>query len=128
MPELWKPIYGGHYEVSDQGRVRSVDRLSMDGRRWRGRILRQKPDKRDGRLMICASIDGDKTTPYVHTLVAGAFVGRRPRGSEINHKDGHYKNNRASNLEYVSVARNHEHAKQLGLLPTKKNGRWRRPS
>lgn len=50
--EQWKPVVGleGWYEVSDLGRVRSVDRLVeySDGRKprlWPSVVLRQQPDK-----------------------------------------------------------------------------------
>ena len=43
--EEWRPVsgYEGAYEVSDQGRVRSVDRVDSAGRRLRGRVLSAHP-------------------------------------------------------------------------------------
>lgn len=42
MIEQWKAVagYEGAYEVSDLGRVRSLDRVCSDGSRRRGRMLR----------------------------------------------------------------------------------------
>jgi len=48
-------------------------------------------------------------------LVAGAFLGLRPSGHEINHKSGDKLDNSASNLEYVTQAANMAHAVRTGL-------------
>lgn len=63
---------------------------------------------------------------YVHALVAGAFIGARPDGMTINHKDGDKLNNAMSNLEYVSMSDNVQHAYDTGLalrLTGEQNGR-----
>ncbi len=125
MPEIWKPVLGGRYEISSLGRARSVDHTSNDGRRWKGRILKLAPAG-NTRLMFCASIEGKRSSPHVHKLVAEKFIGPCPSGKEVNHVDGNYKNNRLDNLEYVTRPFNSEHAVRHGLMPTKKNGRWHR--
>jgi len=51
----------------------------------------------------------------LHGLVAELALGPRPEGHVINHIDGHKGNNHPSNLEYVTMARNMEHAHELGL-------------
>lgn len=51
----------------------------------------------------------------VHSLVAHAFLGPRPKGYVINHKNGNKQDNSLANLEYVTAAQNSEHAKSLGL-------------
>ena len=76
--------------------------------------------------MFCASMNGKKSNPCTHILVAKAFLGPRPKGMVINHKDGNNLNNAAKNLEYVTPKRNQEHASEMGLRPTKRNGRWHR--
>jgi hypothetical protein len=45
---------------------------------------------------------GERKTPYIHVLVAMAFLGERKVGYEVNHKDGNKKNNDISNLEYLT--------------------------
>ena len=123
MRELWKPISVGRYEVSNLGRVRSLDRLGKDGRRWRGRILKQtKVEYRQ----VTLAFDGLMVYRRVHILVARAFIGPCPRRHEVNHKDGDKHNNVASNIEYRTRLGNQRHAVRLGLVPTKANGRWRR--
>lgn len=125
MAEVWRPALRGWYEVSNLGRIRSVDRMTADGRRWRGKLIKQHLD--GGKyLMFCASINGRKSNPCAHILVAKAFLGPRPSGKVINHKDGNNLHNTASNLEYVTKKGNSEHAVVMGLMPTKANGRWRR--
>jgi hypothetical protein len=54
-------------------------------------------------------------TKLIHHLVAEAFIGPRPRGLQINHKDGIKTNNHFSNLEYVTRSENARHMYRLGL-------------
>jgi hypothetical protein len=91
MSEQWKPVAGyiGWYEVSDHGRVRSVDRLVRfaDGRlRWyRGRLLKTKPHNQYGYPLVAICRGKDKRWRTVHQLVMEAFVGPCPPGKEICH-------------------------------------------
>lgn len=112
--EEWRSIagYEGIYEVSSLGRVRSLDRVSL-GRRLRGRIMKTVINAA-GREMIGLNRPGEKYVfRAVHRLVAIAFVD----GSDetVNHKDGDKRNNRADNLEWMSVADNIRHAMDMGL-------------
>lgn len=43
---------------------------------------------------------------YVHHLVATTWVGARPDGAQINHKNASRDDNRADNLEWVSLVEN----------------------
>jgi hypothetical protein len=52
----------------------------------------------------------------VHTLVALAFHGPRPEGHQVNHKDCNPRNNKPSNLEWVTPAENMAHAAMMGRL------------
>jgi hypothetical protein len=100
--ELWRPIpgYEGRYEASDQGRVRSVNRVVICGRggaqRRRGRILKQYKE-RDGYLTVPL---GSRNKKSVHRLVLLAHVGPPPPGHECCHGDGVRSNNRLSNLRW----------------------------
>jgi hypothetical protein len=86
--ELWLPVPGfDHYEVSNQGRVRSH-------RRGGGRILRPGPSNY-GHLSV---VLGRGNTRMVHQLVLFAFVGPRPPGHDARHIDGDPANNRLENL------------------------------
>lgn len=57
----------------------------------------------------------------VHTLVTEAFLGKRPKHLNVNHKDGIKTNNYISNLEYVTPMENVHHAIRLGLWKKRKN-------
>lgn len=120
MSEQWKPVEGHEesYEVSDRGRVRSLDRevLYSDGRRARrrGRVLKPRSDS-SGYYQVGLYRDGKERMALVHHLVAAAYIGPRPEGYEVNHIDGDRTNNRAENLEYVTPDENRQHAIENGL-------------
>lgn len=110
--EVWKPIpgYEGYYEVSNMGRVRSLERrarfVSIHGkectRRVRGRIVRGTEHCTQHRITVMLSKEGEKERVSVHRLVATAFV-ENPNGyDEVNHKDENPRNNRADNLEWCT--------------------------
>jgi len=126
MAERWAPILGGRYQISTRGRARSVTHRTKDGRTYRGRILKLSPDSSEY-LMFCASLDGVRKSHRVHPFVAKRFLGRRPVGHIIDHVDGNKRNSDVRNLEYVTHAESQRRAAALGLMPTKANGRWRRP-
>lgn len=108
--EIWKPIegYEGYYEVSNLGKVRSVDRYitynickKIAIRHQKEVVLQDKPSKL-GYPIIHLSKDG-KTKPfYVHRLVANAFVDNPNGFTYINHKDENKANNNAYNLEWCT--------------------------
>lgn len=58
---------------------------------------------------------------YVHKMVAITFIGKRPKGLEINHIDGNKLNNDFSNLEYVTPSENRYHAFRIGLRSNRGN-------
>lgn len=102
------PGYETLYEVSDLGRVRSVDRTVCRGRtlvRLSGKPKAQK-QHRDGYRVVGLSRDGAARSMSVHTLVAGAFLGPCPEGLEVRHLDGDPANNILSNLAYGTRAEN----------------------
>jgi hypothetical protein len=109
--EIWRPIPGRNgYEVSDLGRVRSVDRVIP--RRWRsGRIVQAKLKGRLLGLHVAAGPGylyarlGCKSA-YVHHLVLEAFVGPRPAGRQAAHGDGDKLNNTLGNLRWATPKEN----------------------
>lgn len=99
--EQWAPVVGyeGRYEVSDQGRVRSIDRVTSHGRRRRGQLLKQIPHMR-GYLLVNLWRDNSARLWLVHRLVLAAFAGPAPEGAEGRHGVGGPADNRLSNLAW----------------------------
>lgn len=54
-------------------------------------------------------------TVLVHLIVAAAYLGERPEGMTVNHKNGDKQDASASNLEYVTQGENNRHAWRSGL-------------
>lgn len=116
--EIWRDIPGfeGTYQVSDLGRVRSLDRLvhhptcfGADHHcRVRGRLLR--PHLMHSGHHAVQLVNGEKRKERVnvkiHALVLLAFVGPYPEGLEIRHLNGIPSDNRLANLEYATRSRN----------------------
>jgi hypothetical protein len=48
-----------------------------------------------------------------HRLIAEAFIGKIPKGKEVNHKDMDKHNNHPSNLEYLTRSENQLHWRNL---------------
>lgn len=101
--ERWRvaPKTKGHYAVSSHGRV---VRLVGGGHGTRpGRILKPVPNgkRAGGYLTVNLCIEGESTTHNLHTLVAEAFIGPRPDGYEIHHRDHEVTNCRLDNLAVI---------------------------
>lgn len=99
--EEWRavPGYEGVYEVSDRGRVRSLDRVSSHGCRLQGKYL--KPVSRGGYLRVFLRLNGTHKWHLVHRLVLTAFSGSpADQTLEARHLDGDASNNSASNLAW----------------------------
>lgn len=108
MPdEQWLPVVGyeGSYEVSDLGRVRSLDRVTIRKNgsplTVRGRVLRPCRDPYGYyQVNLCAGTE--QHISRVHRLVAAAFIGPCPAGAEVRHGPGGFLDNRVVNLCYGS--------------------------
>lgn len=117
--EQWRPVVGyeGLYEVSDQGRVRSLGRVAIRRGyplRIPGRVLRPTPGDA-GRVCIrLFNRDGVKKTLRVSVLVLAAFVGPRPEGLDGCHNNGDPTDNRLSNLRWDTRSANARDAVRHG--------------
>ena len=106
MKEIWKPVIGyeGVYDVSNMGRVRSLDRVAMrsDGKPCRvtGRLRKTKINGW-GYETVVLHEDGTRTSKMVHHLVLEAFSGVRHDDHHGHHIDGNPRNNTVENLEWV---------------------------
>ena len=103
--EYWKPVVGyeGLYEVSNWGRVKSLDRWKSSKNNSKtfikGRILKPANDGQ-GYLQVVLYKNGYKKTFKVHRLVAEAFIPNSDNLPEVNHKDEQKDNNIYTNLEW----------------------------
>lgn len=116
--EKWKDIegYEGIYQVSDQGRVKSLDRdINCNGthRKFEGKYLKIKNPQ--GYDQVNLSKEGKQKTCLVHRLVAIAFIENPENKPEVNHIDGCKTNNCLSNLEWNTRSENQQHAVDIGL-------------
>lgn len=114
--EEWRSVsrFKDRYEVSNYGRVRSLDRVVMTRlgvmRRVKGKVLKAEPNT-GGYLSLRL---GRGNPVMVHTLVAKAFLGRRPPGAYVCHRDGVKANNFPRNLRYATPKENQADRKVHG--------------
>lgn len=116
--ELWAWIsgYEGFYEVSSFGLLRTWRVKGNKQGVLRKEAAQMSPGKNsNGYRTVRLAKNKKATTLKIHSLVAETFIGPRPDGTEINHKDGCKTNNRVENLEYVTRSENQKHAYRLGL-------------
>ena len=126
MIEIWHPCAGfeTHYEVSNLGNVRSLERMVMHplgGKKIQyARTLKQGKAS-NGYLIVSFSVDKIKSNQSVHRLVARAFIPNESNKPQVNHKDGNKHNNHVENLEWVTRSENGLHAYRVLKVPTRRN-------
>lgn len=117
--EIWKDItgYEGLYQVSNFGRVKSIERVSIQkngkNRFVKERILKPQPDTKY--IVFGLSKDGKSNKNYLHRIIANAFIPNPENKLCINHINGIKYDNRISNLEWCTVKENNNHAFDNGL-------------
>lgn len=99
MPEEWRPVQGWPYDVSSLGRVRSIRRVLSDGRTAGAKLLAQPPDAK-GYRRVTLRAAGRSRTVRVHVLVAEAFIGPRPKGLQVLHRNDDHSRNDVKSLRY----------------------------
>lgn len=104
--EEWKPVIGyeGSYEVSNLGRVRSLDRINHRGSTLKGKILKPSDTGRYYQNTLYKDAKGAKY--LIHRLVLEAFVGPPGKNEQGCHNDGDSKNNHLSNLRWDTPSAN----------------------
>jgi len=112
--EIWKDIKGYEklYQVSNEGRVKSLNRLVFNKGngahcRVKGVVLKPNADI-GGYLYVGLHDKKNVKTQYikVHRLVAFAFCEGHKTGLEVNHKNGIRDSNHCDNLEWVTRSQN----------------------
>lgn len=113
--EVWRdiPQYENYYQVSNLGRIRSMDRF-YNGRNLKGKILKLSPNI-FGYLRFTAKKDNITKTLHVHRIVLSTF---NPilYFKQVNHIDGNKENNKLENLEWCTDAQNKLHAYANNLM------------
>lgn len=129
--EIWKDIYGyeGYYQVSNLGRVKSLDRIIPHPRLYqqfvKGRILKQKVVKDfnkltgDAMISLQIALALENTTHYynIRRFVYSAFkrkIDFEKDGLYVINKIGDGYNNKVSNLELASKSKKQRRSIKTG--------------
>ena len=117
--EEWRPVVGweGWYEVSDIGRCR---RVRQGKSTYPGKVIRIHVGPKYPQVALTK--DAATRQRAIHILVAEAFLGPRPSGLQVNHKDGDKANASVANLEYVTASDNQRHSYAMGLQVPRTGG------
>ncbi|MEM7110377.1 MAG: NUMOD4 domain-containing protein [Bacteroidota bacterium] len=132
--ENWKPVpyYEGYYEVSDLGRVRSLDRViphpRLNTQFVKGRVLKQKviyhnntlSDQPMVDLQVSLSKDGGQHYRNVRRLVYSAFIKHLSYEEDkmyVINIDCNGFNNRLDNVKAVSIKDKSRRAFQRNRVP-----------
>lgn len=110
--------YKGIYKINELGTIVAYPKTFMNNGNLlfkKGYTVSVSEDSSGYLKATLRDAGGNKSAPKVHRLVAETFLGDRPDGMEINHKDGNKLNNNVSNLEYISHKDNVIHAFDTGL-------------
>lgn len=127
MEEIWVDVenYEGYYQVSNLGRIRSLDRTTKNSNGVsifrKGRIL--KPTKcSNGYLEAMFYKDGARKVLLIHRLVAKYFIENPDNLPEVNHKDETRDNNSVDNLEWCNKSYNNTYNNKHIKIGEKRRG------
>ncbi len=118
--ETWKVIkgYEGLYQISNQGNLRSLDRITKTSYRIRhikGKTISMVIGNA-GYLRSVIYKNGKQQNISLHRIVAETFILNPLNLPQVNHKDGNKTNNRVENLEWVTPSINWHHARKNSLI------------
>lgn len=106
--ERWKDIkgYEGLYQVSNFGRIKSVERVSTTGQHLHEKIMKTCKDK-GGYVFIGLWKNGKKKNFKIHRLVLENFKpSKEMKHLDCNHIDEDKTNNCLENLEWLTRKEN----------------------
>ncbi len=103
----WLPVpnYEGLYEVSNLGKIKSINYNHTKVEK----ILAEKSHKSGYKTVVLCK-NGEKKNKSIHILVASAFIPNPQKKCQVNHIDGNKSNNCVENLEWVTASENIRHS------------------
>lgn len=123
MEEKWKDIegYEGSYQISNLGRVKSLERYNSKGDKLKEKILKNRVNSQ-GYLSVVLYRDNTKKQYKVHKLVAKHFIPNPNNLPYINHINQQKNNNRVENLEWCTPQYNSNYSLGKPILQFTKSG------
>lgn len=113
--EIWRDCleYGHMYQISNKGRVKSVNRIFIKKNNARitvkGKVIKSY-DLGRGYSGFSIQVNGHVKYFYVHRVVAIAFIPNPENKPFVNHINGIKKDNTVENLEWCTRQENVDHA------------------
>jgi hypothetical protein len=136
MKEIWKEVLGyeGLYQVSNLGRVKSLDRVvkgKIKDYHYKSKILKPGITTK-GHLYVNLYKNSKPKTRTIHQLVAESFLNHTPCKFDIivDHIDNNKENNCLSNLQLISHRENlskdkkNKTSKYTGVIWHKFHKKW----
>ena len=126
MQEIWKDIngYEGLYQVSNLGRVKSLDRRARNHKNGSTRFVKGQmitaTGNGNGYKIVGLRYQRKRENRYVHRLVAEHFIDNPDDKKYINHIDYDTSNNCVENLEWCTQKENIIHSKDHMCKPRNK--------
>lgn len=102
--EIWKDIeeFGGRYQISNYGRVKSFAQEPQYGK-----IIRWKPNNAGYPFYLLSHGPGNRIARYAHRLVAEAFIPNPSNYNTVDHRNSSERqNNHVSNLQWLPHGEN----------------------
>lgn len=106
MKEKWKKItfFKNDYYVSNKGRIKGT------------KILKPSFARRGYEKITLSGGTTKRKSITIHRLVAETFIGPRPKGFHINHKNANKSDNSVENLEYIHPKEHQKRTSKMGLM------------